>query len=87
MRDWPQVCARCRHWTQIYQGPVSDWEEPGACRGMVGKLARWNGMWTKAGDGCESWQLSPERANVDLQLPIPVMIATAAPEADEENPS
>lgn len=64
-----KVCARCRHWTPIYSGPVGDWEDPGACTGITGKWARWNGMWTKASDGCENWELSPLRAGVQIKLP------------------
>lgn len=65
-----KVCARCRHWIPVYSTPVDDWEEPGGCFGMTGKWTRWNGMWTKASDGCENWQLSPLRANIQLHFPV-----------------
>jgi hypothetical protein len=63
----PKICARCRHWQQIWQGPVDDWEEPGSCTGMT--ESKWQGMWTKASDGCENWQLSPARAHVEIGPP------------------
>lgn len=66
----PKVCARCRHWTPVYTGPVSHWEEPGACHGLNGKWTGLNGSWMKASDGCENWQLSPERARVEIQIPV-----------------
>lgn len=65
-----KVCARCRHWIPVYSTPVDDWEEPGGCFGLTGKWQRWNGMWTKASDGCENWQLSPLRSGIKLRFPI-----------------
>ena len=60
----PQICARCRHWTPIYDLPVEANENPGECHGQIGKWSWLNGMWMKAIDSCEQWQLSPERARL-----------------------
>lgn len=57
------ICVFCRHWTSVYEFPVTDPDEPGICAGQIGKNAHLNGMWTKSSDGCEQWKLSPERAH------------------------
>lgn len=57
------ICVYCRFWEPIFIGDDFDPDEPGSCTGQIGKWAMLNGMWMKAADNCEQWQLSPLRAN------------------------
>lgn len=61
-----ELCVFCRFWQPVYEGDIADPEEPGSCTGQIGKWTTLNGMWMKAADTCDRWQLSPARAKAEF---------------------